>query len=103
MAHYSREKTEKSTETNYSGLFVIDLVSGLLKTNELHASQFEIMVESYCIWQWISVSRHLTVIQLNTKVQLMGEAKLVFLSFETKYSTPKMGSYIKLKLLKSYI
>ena len=27
--------------------------------------------------------------QLNTKVQLMAEAKLVFLSFETKYLTPK--------------
>ena len=33
----------------------------------------------------------------------MAEAKLVFLSFETKYLTPKIGSYIKLKLLKSYI
>ena len=48
-----------------------------------------------------------TVIQLerwlNTKVQLMAEAKLVFLSFETKYLTPKVGPYIKLKLVKSYI
>ena len=33
----------------------------------------------------------------------MAEAKLVFLSFETKYVTPKIGPYIKLKLLKSYI
>ena len=33
----------------------------------------------------------------------MGEAKLVFLSFETKYLTPKIGLYIKSKLLKSYI
>ena len=41
--------------------------------------------------------------QLNTKFQSMGEAKLVFLSFETKYLTPKIGPYIKLKLLKSYI
>ena len=33
----------------------------------------------------------------------MAEAKLVCLSFETKYLTPKIGPYIKLKLLKSYI
>ena len=33
----------------------------------------------------------------------MAEAKLAFLSFETKYLTPKIGPYIKLKLLKSYI
>ena len=33
----------------------------------------------------------------------MVEAKLVFLSFETKYLTLKIGPYIKLKLLKSYI
>ena len=33
----------------------------------------------------------------------MAEAKLVFLSFETKYVTRKIGPYIKLKLLKSYI
>ena len=33
----------------------------------------------------------------------MGEAKLVFLSFETKYLTPTIRQHIKLKLLKSYI
>ena len=33
----------------------------------------------------------------------MGEAKLVLLSFETKYLTPKIRPHIKLKLLKSYI
>ena len=33
----------------------------------------------------------------------MAEAKLVFLSFETKYLTPKIGPYIKLKLVKGYI
>ena len=30
----------------------------------------------------------------------MAEAKLVFLSFETKFLTPKIRPYIKLKLLK---
>ena len=33
----------------------------------------------------------------------MGEAKLVFLSFKTKYLTPKIGQYIKLKPLKNFI
>ena len=32
--------------------------------------------------------------QLDTKVQSIGEAKLVFLSFETKYLTPKIGPCI---------
>ena len=32
----------------------------------------------------------------------MGESKLVFLSFETKYFAAKIGPSIKLKLLKKY-
>ena len=33
----------------------------------------------------------------------MSETKLVFLGFKTKYLTPNIQPYIKLKLLKSYI
>ena len=33
----------------------------------------------------------------------MGEAKFIFLRFETKDETPKIGPYITLKLLQSYI
>ena len=33
-------------------------------------------------------------------MQIKAQPKLVFLIFETKYLTPKIGPYIKLKLLK---
>ena len=44
-------------------------------------------------------------LQVNWNDNSGGESQLdsVFLSFELKYLTPKIGSYIKLKLLKSSI